>query len=186
MPMRASTPGCTAPASCWCVRRNAGRRRWSTSRAGSGKGTPRPGYIELVVEAARDWKLPRALHSLACALVAVGMARRARRGNRGIRMRRESFAMSSSAAACRAWATALSTEYTALEHRPGGLGAQPARRRGRGGVRGAGRAVAAMVEAVPPRVRRARASMRSRSTRRTPEELALRGSARISRSCGPV
>ena len=30
-----------------------------------GEGTPRPGYIDVVVEAAREWELARGLHSLA-------------------------------------------------------------------------------------------------------------------------
>ena len=51
-----------------------------------GEGTPRPGYIGLVVEAARDWQLPRALHPFADALVAVAMAWRARQGYRRARM----------------------------------------------------------------------------------------------------
>ena len=33
-------------------------RRWSIFCAGAAEGTPRPGYVHLVVEAARDWGLP--------------------------------------------------------------------------------------------------------------------------------
>ena len=38
--------------------RRTGSRRPRLHRAPEGKGTPRPGYIGLVIEAARDWKLP--------------------------------------------------------------------------------------------------------------------------------
>ena len=47
-----------APHAAGAARRASASRRWSISRRGAGEGTPRPGYIAIVVAAARDWGMP--------------------------------------------------------------------------------------------------------------------------------
>ena len=52
-----------------------------------GEGTPRPGYMAIVVAAARDWATAGALYSLADALVAFGLAGRPGERHRRCRMK---------------------------------------------------------------------------------------------------
>ena len=182
-PGRMSRPASIAPRRCRCASAASCVPALVYFARPRGEGRPKPGYIELVVAAAREWDLPEAyIRSLEA------WRRRAPLGAGNAQARR----------------IPVSVDPPRRVSRPGAGRGLPRLRRGRGGAarpRRAGCATAATARSrrcSPARQRDVddmiaacrkgpppRASTASMSARPTPDELALRGQGHGSRCCRP-
>ena len=159
-----------------CLARRSAKRRSSIWRASAREGRPRPGYLDAVVAAARDWDLPASYIRSLQALVADAVARRARAGDRRARMtctRHVIIRGRVQGVGYRAF-----VEERSEPARRRRLGAQSARRDRRGGVRRpSGSRVQDMIEACRKGPHGSRVDGIEQREARA-DDLALRGTGR--------